>query len=64
MTKLEEALLKNLTKQANELDYLDFIGFMVDNFIGRNRGTLPWVRKVCGVHEEADFEQIYKRLRA
>lgn len=64
MTSLEEALLRHLKKQANELDYLDFICFMVDGFIAKNQGTLAWACEVCELPADADFEQIYKRLRA
>lgn len=63
MSDLEKALLKQLRLQAGQRDLLGFIKWMVDHFIAKNRGTLPWACEVCGLPADADFEQIYKALR-
>lgn len=63
MTDLDKALLRNLTTQANRLDMLGFIKWMLDNFITRNYDQIDWVREVCRVAADADFEQIYTKLK-
>ena len=63
MTSLDKALLKQLKAQAGQRDLLGFIKWMVDHLIATNRGTLSWACGVCGLPADADFEQIYKKLR-
>lgn len=63
MTDLDKALLRNLTTQANRLDMLGFIQWMLNNFIVRNYDEIDWVREVCVVAADADLEQIYRSLR-
>ena len=63
MSNLSEALLRHLKIQANQLDRLSFIKWMLDNFIVKNYDALEWVRELCELPADADLEQIYKKLR-
>ena len=63
MTALDKALLRQLKTQANQLDNLGFIKWMIENVIIRNYDAIDWVRVVCGVTADADLDQIYEALR-
>jgi hypothetical protein len=63
MTSLDKALLKQIKTQALQNDKIGFIKWMLENIIVKNYDAIDWVRIVCGVPEDADLEQIYKKLR-
>jgi hypothetical protein len=64
MSVLDKALLKQIKTQAQQNDQIGFIKWMLENIIIKNYDEIDWVRVVCGVSENADLEQIYKKLRA
>ncbi|MFN8992573.1 MAG: hypothetical protein ACK5X3_02725 [Pseudomonadota bacterium] len=64
MSVLDKALLKQIKTQAQQNDQIGFIKWMLENIIIKNYDAIDWVRVVCGVSENADLEQIYKKLRA
>jgi len=63
MTTLGESLLKTLVYEASQSDLLEFHLYLVENFVARNSESYPWVCELCGLKDNADFNQIYYALK-